>query len=242
MKTKAKNIVKWSLAIFGLYLVNQILQYLFNDYIEKLLGWFIQIGLWILSIGITNFEEFLYQRVARGLFEYSSSLILIFLMGVATFPIVGYLAFRFGKLDAIKKFLPFWKELHELENEFSTGKLKNLKSMPLYEEIKKKETIYERKVEEMSLLKSDLLFGFTTLIVFLFLFSQAMVVGYATQAVGYFNQNLNIIKPYIDEMEEEKILSEFSQIKNRDNYVQVIKKMDLIAQKNNVNLPEFTIF
>ena len=65
---------------------------------------------------------------------------------------------------------------------------------------------------------------------------------YVNRTVGFFNQSFLIIKPYVDNQEEENILSEYSQIKSKDDFIIVMDKIQKIARKEGITLPQFDIW
>ena len=65
---------------------------------------------------------------------------------------------------------------------------------------------------------------------------------FESEILHQFNQYLNICKPYISDNEEEKFISEYTQIKNRQDYAQIMEKLHEIAQKNNQYCPRLIIY
>lgn len=63
--------------------------------------------------------------------------------------------------------------------------------------------------------------------------------SYINNAVTNFEQLSKIIRPYVSEEDNDKYISSFSQIKNREDYVILINKLQSIAKDNNQNIPEF---
>lgn len=78
-----------------------------------------------------------------------------------------------------------------------------------------------------------------------FLFSGTVVTlglvreKYINNSITHFHQLITIIEPYVD---QEKILlykSRFAQIKNKNDYVEIIINLENISKQNNQNVPKF---
>lgn len=64
---------------------------------------------------------------------------------------------------------------------------------------------------------------------------------YINNAVTNFEQLSKIVRPYITEIDEEKFISNFSQIRNKKDYVLLMSKIESIAKDNNLNIPDFSL-
>jgi hypothetical protein len=62
---------------------------------------------------------------------------------------------------------------------------------------------------------------------------------YINNAITNFEQLSKIVRPYISEEDNIKYVSIFSQIKNKDDYVNLISKLQNIAKDNKQSTPEF---
>ncbi len=62
---------------------------------------------------------------------------------------------------------------------------------------------------------------------------------YINNAVTNFEQLSKIVRPYVSEEEDMKHNSTFSQIRKKDDYVNLIGKLINIAKDNNQLVPEF---
>lgn len=67
-------------------------------------------------------------------------------------------------------------------------------------------------------------------------------VSYINSAVTYFQQCRTIIAPYIKQEEEKMLVSKFSQIWSRDDYITVVSNIEKIASKNGQRVPDFKIW
>lgn len=62
---------------------------------------------------------------------------------------------------------------------------------------------------------------------------------YINNAVTNFNQLSKIVRPYVSEEEYIGYTSTFSQIRKKEDYVNLINKLGDIAKDNNQSVPEF---
>lgn len=60
--------------------------------------------------------------------------------------------------------------------------------------------------------------------------------------ISTFNQDMRIISPYINDQQRSKIISEWSLMKGKSDYLVVYAQIDKIAKQNNIELPENKIF
>jgi hypothetical protein len=68
----------------------------------------------------------------------------------------------------------------------------------------------------------------------------SIVINYEIRAVTHFEHSMAICRPYLETGEEAKILSEFAQIKTRDDYVRLLQRLDGIAHRHGVALRAFS--
>lgn len=69
-----------------------------------------------------------------------------------------------------------------------------------------------------------------------------LMLNYVNLAITHFEQSLNIVRPYISNEREKMIVSKYSQIDEREDYVLVMKNIEEIAKQNGVQLPDFSIW
>lgn len=74
--------------------------------------------------------------------------------------------------------------------------------------------------------------------------SGLVIVGNYEQLslISSFKHHMNIIAPFIDEAEEEILISKWSQMKSREDFENVYKEMENIASTNNVELPKNRVY
>ncbi len=65
---------------------------------------------------------------------------------------------------------------------------------------------------------------------------------YVNQIITYSNKSINIVSPYINENERLHLISDFSSVKNANDFSVFKNKIDAIANDNNLNLGKFIPF
>jgi len=63
--------------------------------------------------------------------------------------------------------------------------------------------------------------------------------SYINSAVTHYQQALAICEPYLSDNHKKRIVSSFAQIKNRDDYVSVLDKLENIVKQNQRDIPHF---
>jgi len=73
-------------------------------------------------------------------------------------------------------------------------------------------------------------------------FIQLLLINYENSAITHFEQSLAIVAPYMNTDKEELLVARFAQIRNKDDYVTIIRELEQVGDSNNVNLPHFTLW
>ena len=73
-------------------------------------------------------------------------------------------------------------------------------------------------------------------------FVQGIKYAYINSAVTHFHQLLTISAPYLDTKNRERISSSFAQIKNKNDYQQIIDNLRKVAVENKQQPPDFDIW
>lgn len=74
------------------------------------------------------------------------------------------------------------------------------------------------------------------------IFVRSLMHTYTNTAITYFNQSLNIVLPFISVEEERRFRSEFARISSKNDYVQLVNKLNERAKSNGIQLPKFSIW
>lgn len=88
------------------------------------------------------------------------------------------------------------------------------------------------------------LYALTVMILALLVFFQISRLSseYKNNAILHIHQAITICSPYISEKEEKVLYSKFSSIRSREDYVKLDRRLQKIADKNNLRFPEFEVF
>jgi len=70
-------------------------------------------------------------------------------------------------------------------------------------------------------------------------FIQNLKVTTANELYTYFEQSLNICRPYISENQEQVLMSRYAALRTREEYIEITNDLKQIADSNHLNLPEF---
>jgi hypothetical protein len=198
MKTDSKKVLYF---VLGSIILGSLGSGFWEIALKPFFLWVGKLSLTIVTLGISSLEESIYQRVARGLVETPSAVLLIMFVGTIT----GLCFATIGRI---------YKEI-------------KLKGKP--DEKNKKKNLSSKKLWLLLIVITT-----TTTIINL----QVFVTIYINYSAGIFRQSFMIIKPYIDNQEEEIIMSEFSRMKNKDEFELAMNKIKVVAEKEKVDLPE----
>jgi hypothetical protein len=65
---------------------------------------------------------------------------------------------------------------------------------------------------------------------------------YVNSAITHFHQVYSISSPFTDDLFKRKTISSFAQIRNRNDYILVVSKLEYIAKQNGQYIPKFDIW
>ncbi len=83
---------------------------------------------------------------------------------------------------------------------------------------------------------------FISIFAIAFLYIFIVEYSYVNQIITYSEKSISIVSPYVDEHERLVLKSEFSSIKNAEDFYVFKKNLESIAQNNNLELGEFSPF
>jgi len=189
---------------------------LFYYFLNPLLSLFGKILIRITSNVYSAYADNLFKKVALGVPQDSSLTLLIFFLVSLFGAIVGFY------IALIKRFL------------FA----KRPKAKPESKHLLKKSI--------NSLIKSTkrlLIYGGVWIfIVFILYIWLLWGIWFQIKITTSFTQHMNIIAPYLSEDGEEIIWSQWSQMKTRADYERIYMRLNEIAEKNHIDLPENKVY
>jgi hypothetical protein len=82
----------------------------------------------------------------------------------------------------------------------------------------------------------------TTVLAVAFLGARFAMINYTNLAVTYFEQSLAICGPHLTHQDVKEIRSSFASVKRREDYVEVMQRLEDVAIPHGLKLPQFTIW
>jgi hypothetical protein len=85
---------------------------------------------------------------------------------------------------------------------------------------------------------------FLVLTAFIAFAAVAIIYGHLFQlrVITSFKQHMTAIAPYISDAQTKQLYSEWTQMRNKADYLRIYAKLEPIAQQNNIRLPENIVF
>ncbi len=167
------------------------------------------------TLGIEKFKDKIYLEIAKGLHEGTSLELFVFAHSMA----LGFILSICISLLLIRRRIN--RDSSEDNKELFLDKIVNFHKD------------FHKKRYFVVFLVSYILFTGTIL-------SLTLVrEKYINNAATHFEQLHNIISPYIVDNQRLTFKSSFAQIKNRDDYADLITAMEQIAEEKNLAIPEF---
>lgn len=204
-----KKTIKWILGVIGIILLTLLGNALWV-LIEPAWDWFLNITFKITTLGLASRSDAFYQRVAKGLHEEPSLEVLSLIILIICFYCGGEIGKIFVEYDVFS----------------SKKKKKKLEGMDEKEYSEYLEKL-KRKIRRHDYIKVIILIA-----VVIFLTLRLSTFANRNNAVSHFRRVFTAAKYAMNNEEEELILLEFSAIKNKQDYSNVIKKLqEKLARK-----------
>jgi len=189
------------------------------DLIKPFTVFLFKIALNLSILGIDSFKNGIYEEIARGLHEYTSIQLLFIIHSILLALVIGLL---FGLLIIRKRIL-----------EFEGEEKSNNKNSFLNKFINVYRNIHKRSV-------------FVWFLIFYVVFTGTIFVldlvrqNYINNAITYFEQLTKIVRPYSTNEQMDLYYSNFSQIHNKNDFVNIINQLEEVVKNNNLKAPEFS--
>jgi hypothetical protein len=172
-----------------------------------------------------NYLNSLYSNAALGHRNYVDFMILTAIIA----GIIGLLFITSNRLLFLIKRL---KDDDELFNEKNPEKRNDI--------IEKRRNKLKPKIEFMKrkfiLVKY---FMFSIFVIAIFSFSTSLFKIYTDiQLNTSFNQRLNALAPFLEDIESKKLVSKWAMMKTKNDYIEINNLMEIVAKKNNIRLPD----
>ncbi len=183
----------------------------------------------IAVLGVEKYKNNIYEEVAKGFHEIPSLEVYYYVIWIFALGLIVYGTELYIKSKQLK-----WKHdklLVEIKSIITGTKRKELSISELYDDAS--------KIKPQRLVFTSKICIVVVIIFATWLFISHFRHRYINSAITHFQQMCSIVKPYIDQQQEKQIISEFAQIKNKQNYINVIVKLKQLAEKNNLEMPKF---
>ena len=183
------------------------------------------------SLGFDTYKDDVYKEIARGLHEYASHAVL----GVITSIWVGLLlGLVFGLYFTMRFSLALFSKLQSDIEGTEKGLVKP-------ETVLLRVKTMTRDREKLIRSGKKWLYAYGLLVVY-FSTMQLIAVArhtYINSAVTHFHQVLRIASPYLDKSEQAVIVSQFAQVKSKEDYARIVDRLADTAKTNGQNIPPF---
>lgn len=175
------------------------------------------LGNLLLSAGKIGFQTYI-DRIYKEVATQDLDLPFMIIYGFIVFFLMGFiLDFFSGAIKILKKYLRK-EEPEKTDN--------------------KKEISRDIKENESPKKKGKIMKVVFPSILFILLLSMIIDISIKKKAISSFNQHIRVLAPYISEEEKKFIISDFSTMKSQNDYRKIQEKLQGIAKKNDVELPE----
>lgn len=205
--------IKKILAIISVIILGAIGSGVWDYLLKPFLKIFPEVILTIITFGIKGLQDNIYLEVAKGFHEIGSILIFTSLIAALT----GFLFFGV---------LAYIQISQKLSNEDKNTSNQGCPDEGIVGKIRKR-------------------YRFILILVIIFLVVWLnwtwFRVAYINDKVTYYNQLYDTVAPFINEKEQLMIKSNFSQIKNKEDYDVIIDHLKKIANENNQTYREYTL-
>jgi hypothetical protein len=220
-----KNRRNWIFGIIGTIMLGAIGSGLWSLLLEPSLSWVARGTLTLATLGISSVRDNVYQDIAKGYTEAPGLFLIALITGFIFFVVLGYSSFRLGQFVGDRIFSKFIKRHLSTETDKIVEKLE-----------------LELKKYENHLRKLEIVLIVLTILIASFLYVQYSMLKYTNSAITHFQQCFTICRPYLDEAQEKKVLAQFSQIKNKQDYIDLMNQLYEIGHKKGADFPKFTIW
>lgn len=208
--TSFRKILIGITGFLGLLIVGGLSNGVWEYILQPLTNFLLQSALYVSTLGINSYRDDIYLQVAKNFHESSS--IVLYALFITTILAIGAGIF-------LSSFI-----LSDLKKKIKAGT-----GIGKYKKFVK---IVDHKLSRY------IIFAY---LIFAFAFFTIDIIRetYINESITYYTQSLKIITPYISSKQHNDFESKFSSIKNRQDFIDLISQMRVIADNNKTNLPKF---
>ena len=246
---KKNKVIKLSLYSLGTIVLGAFGSGLWQTILNPSLIFFRNIFLNFASLGLQSLKNYTYLQIAKGFHELPSAELLNFFCIFFSMVLIAYYLYSDYQDKTFTDKCKF--ALDTIKNKvsiLSTTPKDTKDNIRTKEEILKELDIERQSLENtMNILKKSMSWLTKTkllciILLLIMMFFTSFKSIYINSAIAHYCQLKKICAPSLKIEEIILLDSSFSQIKSADDYIAIIKKLEEIAKKNKIIIPDFSIW
>jgi hypothetical protein len=238
---KNKRYAKGFLALLGAILLGALGSGLWELVLKGLMNSSRDVLLNLVSFGLHSIKDITYSQIARGFHEEASMNLLLFTVTIII--LLGLFLSLFGIVSLrilIRKQEAILLELDSLKQVEDQSK----------QPTKVKSQVPNSSVDDIRKLVNRLSFkrlkvpAYILYVIVVLTFSATIAdyvrFSYVNSAITHFQQVFTIAAPFMDDPQRREVMSSYAQIRNREDYVLIVQRLESIATQNGQRIPAFS--
>lgn len=220
--------IKWLAGILATIFLGALGSGLWNHALEPIFTKFFRLILNLSTLGINSLKDNLYYEASKGKKENITKIALIISVIFIIFPTVFFFS-RENRTESYRK--TYNQAIENLKIEKN-----NIEN--------NRDKIYDEfiKINEKELNSIRLQLAFMTCVLLFMIIFKYFKIIYTDSVVRYFYHCKNICLPYFENNEESIVVSRFSLMTCRSDFVEIINFLEQVATRGEKDLPPFSIY
>jgi len=229
-----KKSIKGILTVGGIVLLGAIGSGAWQHLLGPLLYWLRDQTLNIITLGIADFKDDIYIKVASGFHEYASTSLLCLVLFIYIFITISLTVVIVVSSKKLKeKISKFKSDIERIKNGEKPSEDTCIDFEKDVAKVEKNAKLVQRLC--YFLIGIAILISIST-------FTDITKIMYTNGAITHYHKMLKACSVYLDYEEIKQIESKFVQIKNKSDYSTIIAQLKDITDKNNITIEEFKIW
>lgn len=227
-----KKFKKYIISAIAAAVLSFIIGKLINPALEIFYSYFLKIGTFFLK----SFSDSVYKEISNGFSEQSSLLLLSIVLSMSAGISLGaVIQLEYVKKKTFKRINDLkseqvLKQQNSSENEVPKEKLEDSLTLNKKTRLNKLETAFQKIAKPSRFSELILIFCICSLF---FFYARCLFIN---NAITKATNNIEIVSPYITDIEYKQLKSDFYSIKNRDDYNALMDTLADIADANSITL------
>lgn len=219
--------IKYALGLIGAILIGAIGSGIWVVALGPAFSFITEITISFLSLLFSSLENSIYESVAKGYSEESSSMAVTLILYIFSLYLGYSIAVLIPKKSKEKK-----SELDKIGEELTDIKSDlDLDSKKRLDEIENRLNLQRDKLRKIGRVVISFLVVF-----FVFIYIQSIVLKYKINKISNYEQKIKTVKPFISQNQYDLFNSSFAQIKNSSDYDKLINSIKVIALQKNIKM------